>query len=66
LVQNEQQLIRRADKVILLVDSSKFEAKASLSVCGLDAIDTVVTDEDLSKEARQMLSEYDIEIVIAR
>jgi DeoR family ulaG and ulaABCDEF operon transcriptional repressor len=30
LVQNEQQLISRADKVILLADSSKFEAKGSL------------------------------------
>ena len=65
LVQNEQQLISRADKVILLADSSKFEAKASLSVCGLDAIDTVVTDSGLSAKAREMLIENDIEIVIA-
>ena len=65
LVQNEQQLISRAEKVILLADSSKFEAKASLSVCGLDAIDTVVSDAGLSAKARKMLKEHDIEIVIA-
>lgn len=65
LVQNEQQLISRADKVILLADSSKFGAKASLSVCGLDAIDTVVTDAGLSAESRKMLLDNDIEIVIA-
>jgi DeoR family ulaG and ulaABCDEF operon transcriptional repressor len=65
LVQNEQQLISRADKVILLADSSKFEAKASLSVCGLDAIDTVVTDSGLSESARKMLNDHDIEIVFA-
>lgn len=65
LVQNEQQLISRADKVILLADSSKFEAKASLSVCGLEAIDTVVTDADLSAEARKLLTDNNIEIVIA-
>ncbi|NNC37403.1 MAG: DeoR/GlpR transcriptional regulator [Acidimicrobiales bacterium] len=64
LVQNEQQLIARADKVILLADSSKFEAKASLSVCGLDAIDTVITDAGISNEARRMLGEYDIDIVV--
>jgi len=65
LVQNEQQLISRADKIILLADSSKFNAKASLSVCGLDVIDTVVTDSNLSKEARKILVDNDIEIVIA-
>lgn len=65
LVQNEQQLISRADKVILLADSSKFEAKASLSVCGLDAIDTIVTDAGLSAEARKMLLDHEIEIIIA-
>lgn len=65
LVQNEQQLISRAEKVILLADSSKFEAKASLSVCGLEAIDTVVTDSGLSERARKMLIDHDIEIVFA-
>ena len=65
LVQNEQQLISRADKVILLADSSKFEAKGSLAVCGLEAIDTVVTDAGLSAEARKMLVDNDIEIVIS-
>lgn len=65
LVQNEQQLISRAEKVIVLADSSKFEAKASLSVCGLEAIDTVVTDSSLSENARKMLIDYDIEIVFS-
>lgn len=65
LVQNEQQLISRADKIILLADSSKFEAKGSLSVCGLDAINTVVTDAGLSAKARKMLVENDIEIIMA-
>lgn len=66
LVQNEQQLISRADKVILLADSSKFEAKASLSVCGLEAIDTVVTDAGISKEARKMLNEHDIDVIVVK
>ena len=65
LVQNEQQLIARAEQVILLADSSKFEAKASLSVCGLDAINVVVTDNQLSEKARSLLVDHDIEIIIA-
>lgn len=65
LVQNEQQLISRADKVIVLADSSKFEAKASLSVCSLDKIDTVVTDTGLSSETKKMLLDNDIEVILA-
>ena len=65
LVQNEQQLISRAEQVILLADSSKFEAKASLSVCGLDAIDIIVTDNQLSDTARSLLLEHNIKIIMA-
>ncbi len=65
LVQNEQQLISRADQIIVLADSSKFEAKASLSVCALETIDTVVTDAKLSAAARKMLMDNDIEVIIA-
>jgi len=43
----------------------KFEAKASLSVCGLERIDVVVTDAGLPDSARKMLTDNDIEIVIA-
>ncbi|WP_206711205.1 DeoR/GlpR family DNA-binding transcription regulator [Aquisalinus flavus] len=63
LVHNEQELIERAEKVIVLVDSSKFGAKASLSVCGLDRIDVIVTDDGLAPEARRMLQDFDIEIL---
>jgi len=65
LVQNEQQLISRAEQVIVLADSSKFGAKASLSVCGLEVIDTVVTDTGLSNEAHKMLLDNNVKIVMA-
>jgi len=65
LVQNEQQLISRAEQVIVLADSSKFGAKGSLSVCGLEVIDTVVTDSGLSNQARKMLLDNNVNIVMA-
>lgn len=66
LVQNEQGFIRQAEEVIVLVDSSKFGAKGSLSVCGLDAISTVVTDEGVPDAARRMLASAGVRLLEAR
>ena len=44
LVAAERRLIERAEQVILLVDSSKFGASSGAIVCGLEEIDTVITD----------------------
>ncbi|MEO1658073.1 MAG: DeoR/GlpR family DNA-binding transcription regulator [Pseudomonadota bacterium] len=65
LVKNEQELIAQADRVILLADSSKFDARASLAVCGLDAVHTVVTDDGLSPQHRRMLEDQGILVLIA-
>lgn len=63
LVHNEQELIERADQVIVLADSSKFGARASLSVCGLDRIDTIITDQGIPASARKMLEEFDVKVI---
>jgi DeoR family transcriptional regulator, ulaG and ulaABCDEF operon transcriptional repressor len=66
LVAAERRLIDRAEQVILLVDSSKFISTSGAIVCGLDEIDTVVTDQGISPEARKMLTSNGINLVIAR
>ncbi|MDC7684955.1 DeoR/GlpR family DNA-binding transcription regulator [Asticcacaulis sp. BYS171W] len=66
LVQSERRLMERADQVILLADSSKIDAPASLSVCPLTAIDVVVTDEGITPAARGWLENAGIEVRIAR
>lgn len=55
LVQAELKLISQADEVVVLVDSSKFAGRSSLVLCGLDRIATVITDEGIRDEDRQML-----------
>ena len=65
LIQAEQKLMDRADKLIVLVDSSKFRTSASFVVCGLDTIDVVVTDAGASAEELAMLREHGIEVVVA-
>ncbi len=64
LVQSERRLMERANQVIVLADSSKFDAPASLSVCPLSQIDVVITDDKVSAEALQWLRAHDIEVRI--
>jgi DeoR family ulaG and ulaABCDEF operon transcriptional repressor len=63
LVHNEQELIERADEVIVLVDSSKFGARASLSVCGLERIGAVITDDGIPISARRMLESFNVDVI---
>ena len=65
LVAAERRLIDRADQLILLVDSSKFDAPSGNVVCGLDSIDVVVTDAGIGRPHRRMLERAGIEVVIA-
>lgn len=66
LVQSERRLIDRAAEVILLADSSKINAPASLSVCPLSEIDVLITDDGIDPAALQWLQAEDIEVRIAR
>lgn len=65
LIQAEQKLIGQADELIVLVDSSKFENRSSLVLCGLDRIDTIVTDEGISDKAAAMLEAVEVKLIIA-
>jgi DeoR family ulaG and ulaABCDEF operon transcriptional repressor len=58
-------LIDRAQQVILLVDSSKFRSSSGNVVCGLDEVDTIVTDEGLDADVREMIAAAGIELVLA-
>ena len=49
LVAAERRLIDRAEQVILLVDSSKFVSSSGAIVCGLDEVDTLITDAGADK-----------------
>jgi len=66
LVAAERRLIDRAEQLIVLVDSSKFEAPSGNVVCGLEVIDIVVTDSGLSTKHRRLLTRAGVNIVIAK
>ena len=64
LVAAERRLIDRAEEVILLVDSSKFRSQSGTIVCGLDEIDTVITDA-LPPAMAEVLHQAGVRVLIA-
>ena len=53
-------------RVVILIDSSKFEHPAFFEVGGLDDIDVVITDEGITPEVRVMIEDSETELVIVR
>jgi DeoR family ulaG and ulaABCDEF operon transcriptional repressor len=64
LVAAERRLIERAEELILLVDSSKFQGSGNV-VCNLDEIDLLVTDKGISKREVAMLHAAGIKVIVA-
>ncbi len=65
LIQAEQKLIDQADELVVLADSSKFKKRSSLILCPLERITTVITDNGIRDEDRQMLEDAGISLVVA-
>ena len=65
LVAAERRLIDRADEIIVLADSSKFDAPSGNVVCGLDEIDVLITDGALGASSRAMLELAGIRLIYA-
>jgi DeoR family transcriptional regulator, aga operon transcriptional repressor len=60
-----QIMIQNAKEVILVTDSSKFFRKSLALICGLNMINTIVTDEGISKEDRSRLEDAGIKLLIS-
>jgi DeoR family ulaG and ulaABCDEF operon transcriptional repressor len=56
LLKAEQQLLRRAERVIALVDGSKFASRGSFLLCPLSRLDLVVTDSSAPADGLAMLA----------
>lgn len=62
-VEMKQALIRVADRVVLMTNSSKFEYSALMMVAALSSVAVLVTDERISPEARRVVEAAGIELV---
>jgi DeoR family ulaG and ulaABCDEF operon transcriptional repressor len=66
LVAAERRLIDRAEQVILLVDSSKFESSSGTIVCGLDEVDVVITDAGIEPAMQAALEAAGVRVIVAQ
>jgi DeoR family ulaG and ulaABCDEF operon transcriptional repressor len=64
LARAESKLLKRADKLVVLADSSKFVSRGSLVVCPLPRIHTLITDSDAPSVALDMLREHGVHVVV--
>ncbi|RVU43937.1 DeoR/GlpR family DNA-binding transcription regulator [Rubrivivax rivuli] len=63
LVQAERRLMQQAEQLYVLVDSSKFEGRSGLLLCGLDRVSTVITDTGVPDAAVQWLERQGVRVV---
>jgi DeoR family ulaG and ulaABCDEF operon transcriptional repressor len=60
----ETKLLKRADKLVVLADSTKFVSRGSLVVCPLSRIDVLITDNGAPAAALDMLREAGVNVQI--
>jgi DeoR family ulaG and ulaABCDEF operon transcriptional repressor len=60
----ETKLLKRADRLVVLADASKFVARGSLVVCPLSRISTLITDSRAPPEALAMLAEAGVKTIV--
>lgn len=63
--QSEQRLMRQADELVLMVDSSKFQIRSSLVLCPLNRASIVITDDGVTDEARRLVEDAGVTLVVA-
>jgi len=61
----KREMIRSARQIILVTDSTKFGKISVTHFAGLDEVDTIITDEGISDEYREILADRGIELLIA-
>jgi DeoR family transcriptional regulator, ulaG and ulaABCDEF operon transcriptional repressor len=66
LVAAERRLIDRADELIVLLDSSKFDGPSGHVVCRLEEIDIVVTDKGINAQQMTWLEKANIRVIVAQ
>lgn len=65
IIQSEQKLMHQADELVVMVDSSKFNRRSSLILCGLERVSTIITDEGIPEEAVRMIENAGVALIIA-
>jgi DeoR family fructose operon transcriptional repressor len=66
LIDIQRAMIHASHKVIFCFDHTKFGRQSVLPLCGLDCIDTIVTDRQAPRELVNQLRKKNIEVIVAK
>lgn len=62
----EAKMLTRAEQLVVLADSTKFETRGSMVLCQLSQVHTLITDEDAPPAMLDMLRGRGVNVVIAK
>ena len=65
VVAAKRRLIDRAEQIVVLADSAKFNSSSGQVVCGLEEIDIVITDAGVTPETAAMLQRNGVKLLVA-
>jgi hypothetical protein len=65
LIEIQRAMIQAAGRVVFCLDHTKFGRQSVAHLCGLDSIDTIVTDSAAPPELVQALRERGVEVLVA-
>ncbi len=65
LVETEQAMMRSADEIVVVADSTKFGFSSLAHICELDAVDVMVVDNELTPEWRDRIQSAGVKLIIA-
>jgi DeoR family transcriptional regulator, ulaG and ulaABCDEF operon transcriptional repressor len=63
VIQAEEKLLGQAEELVVLVDSSKFLRHSSLVLCPLERVSTIVTDDQITPEARDLIEGAGVDLI---
>lgn len=59
----KQEMMAQAERVILLVDHTKFDSTTFINLCGFEQLDVVITDKPLPRQWRETFNSHGVTIV---
>ena len=65
LIRTERAMIDRARDLVVLADSTRFDRRGSLFLCGFDRIHSIITDDGISEGHKEMVASRAIRLRIA-
>ncbi len=64
LIKTERAMIERGRELIILMDSSKFNRRGNLMLCGFEKIHMIITDSGIPQQQREMVQANKVELLL--